>query len=314
MKVRSGKTKAIQSPQTSARTDPGNIDREVVTMIINHNISALRTNNVLKSVNKELDKTMEKLSTGLRINRAGDDALGFAMSEKMRTQIRGLAQAERNVMDGVSFIQVTEGTLEQVNNILQRLRELSIQTSNGIYSNEDRKLVQLEVDQLIEEVDRIGKSAEFNHIKPLSGDHSKQANKPIQLQVGPNQNEKLDIFIDSMNATGLQLVANGKKQALSSPASANAMIGILDTAISKVNQQRADLGAYYNRLEITSQGLQSSYVNMVAAESRVRDADMAEQIVDYTRNQILTKSGSAMLAQANMRPDQVVKLLSDRFG
>lgn len=283
-------------------------------MIINHNISALRTNNVLKSVNKELDKTMEKLSTGQRINRAGDDALGFAMSEKMRTQIRGLAQAERNVMDGVSFIQVTEGTLEQVNNILQRLRELSIQTSNGIYSNEDRKLVQLEVDQLIEEVDRIGKSAEFNRIKPLSGDHSKQSNKPIQLQVGPNQNEKLDIFIDSMNATGLQLMANGKKQALSSPASANAMIGILDTAISKVNQQRADLGAYYNRLEITSQGLQSSYVNMVAAESRVRDADMAEQIVDYTRNQILTRSGSAMLAQANMRPDQVVKLLSDRFG
>ncbi|PJZ54946.1 flagellin [Leptospira adleri] len=283
-------------------------------MIINHNISALRTNNVLKSVNKELDKTMEKLSTGQRINRAGDDALGFAMSEKMRTQIRGLAQAERNVMDGVSFIQVTEGTLEQVNNILQRLRELSIQTSNGVYSNEDRKLVQLEVDQLIEEVDRIGKSAEFNRIKPLSGDHSKQSNKPIQLQVGPNQNEKLDIFIDSMNATGLQLMANGKKQALSSPASANAMIGILDTAISKVNQQRADLGAYYNRLEITSQGLQSSYVNMVAAESRVRDADMAEQIVDYTRNQILTKSGSAMLAQANMRPDQVVKLLSDRFG
>ncbi len=314
MKVRSGKQRQFLPQKTSTRTDPGNINREVVTMIINHNISALRTNNVLKSVNKELDKTMEKLSTGLRINRAGDDALGFAMSEKMRTQIRGLAQAERNVMDGVSFIQVTEGTLEQVNNILQRLRELSIQTSNGIYSNEDRKLVQLEVDQLIEEVDRIGKSAEFNHIKPLSGDHSKQSNKPIQLQVGPNQNEKLDIFIDSMNATGLQLVANGKKQALSSPASANAMIGILDTAISKVNQQRADLGAYYNRLEITSQGLQSSYVNMVAAESRVRDADMAEQIVDYTRNQILTKSGSAMLAQANMRPDQVVKLLSDRFG
>lgn len=302
------------APKTSARTDPGNTNREVVKMIINHNISALRTNNVLKSVNKELDKTMEKLSTGLRINRAGDDALGFAMSEKMRTQIRGLAQAERNVMDGVSFIQVTEGTLEQVNNILQRLRELSIQTSNGIYSNEDRKLVQLEVDQLIEEVDRIGKSAEFNRIKPLSGEHSKESNKPIQLQVGPNQSEKLDIFIDSMNAAGLQLVANGKKQALSSPASANAMIGILDTAITKVNQQRADLGAYYNRLEITSQGLQSSYVNMVAAESRVRDADMAEQIVDYTRNQILTKSGSAMLAQANMRPDQVVKLLSDRFG
>ena len=135
-------------------------------MIINHNISALRANNVLKTVNHELDKTTEKLSTGMRINRAGDDALGFAVSERMRTQIRGLAQAERNVMDGVSFIQVTEGNLEQVNNILQRLRELSIQTSNGIYSDDDRKLVQLEVDQLIEEVDRLCKTAEFNKIRP----------------------------------------------------------------------------------------------------------------------------------------------------
>ncbi|TGM98871.1 flagellin [Leptospira dzoumogneensis] len=283
-------------------------------MIINHNISALRTNNVLKTVNNELDKTTEKLSTGMRINRAGDDALGFAVSERMRTQIRGLAQAERNVMDGVSFIQVTEGNLEQVNNILQRLRELSIQTSNGIYSDDDRKLVQLEVDQLIEEVDRLGKSAEFNKIRPLSGAYSKDSKNPIQLHVGPNQNEKLEIFVDAMNAGALQLESNGKKQTLSSPASSNAMIGILDNAIQKVNKQRSDLGAYYNRLEITAEGLQANYINMVSAESRVRDADMAEHIVDYTKNQILTKSGVAMLAQANMRPEQVVKLLSERFG
>ncbi|EIE01530.1 flagellin [Leptospira licerasiae] len=283
-------------------------------MIINHNISALRTNNVLKTVNHELDKTTEKLSTGMRINRAGDDALGFAVSERMRTQIRGLAQAERNVMDGVSFIQVTEGNLEQVNNILQRLRELSIQTSNGIYSDDDRKLVQLEVDQLIEEVDRLGKSAEFNKIRPLSGAYSKDSKNPIQLHVGPNQNEKLEIFVDAMNAGALQLENNGKKQTLSTPASSNAMIGILDNAIQKVNKQRSDLGAYYNRLEITAEGLQANYINMVSAESRVRDADMAEHIVDYTKNQILTKSGVAMLAQANMRPEQVVKLLSERFG
>ncbi|TGK39076.1 flagellin [Leptospira andrefontaineae] len=283
-------------------------------MIINHNISALRANNVLKTVNHDLDKTTEKLSTGMRINRAGDDALGFAVSERMRTQIRGLAQAERNVMDGVSFIQVTEGNLEQVNNILQRLRELSIQTSNGIYSDDDRKLVQLEVDQLIEEVDRLGKSAEFNKIRPLSGAYSKDSKNPIQLHVGPNQNEKLEIFVDAMNAGALQLETNGKKQTLSTPASSNAMIGILDNAIQKVNKQRSDLGAYYNRLEITAEGLQSNYINMVSAESRVRDADMAEHIVDYTKNQILTKSGVAMLAQANMRPEQVVKLLSERFG
>ncbi|GBF37631.1 flagellin N-terminal helical domain-containing protein [Leptospira johnsonii] len=283
-------------------------------MIINHNISALRANNVLKTVNHELDKTTEKLSTGMRINRAGDDALGFAVSERMRTQIRGLAQAERNVMDGVSFIQVTEGNLEQVNNILQRLRELSIQTSNGIYSDDDRKLVQLEVDQLIEEVDRLGKTAEFNKIRPLSGAYSKESKNPIQLHVGPNQNEKLEIFVDAMNAGALQLETNGKKQTLSTPASSNAMIGILDNAIQKVNKQRSDLGAYYNRLEITAEGLQANYINMVSAESRVRDADMAEHIVDYTKNQILTKSGVAMLAQANMRPEQVVKLLSERFG
>ncbi|MGJ4788674.1 flagellin [Leptospira koniambonensis] len=283
-------------------------------MIINHNISALRANNVLKTVNHELDKTTEKLSTGMRINRAGDDALGFSVSERMRTQIRGLAQAERNVMDGVSFIQVTEGNLEQVNNILQRLRELSIQTSNGIYSDDDRKLVQLEVDQLIEEVDRLGKSAEFNKIRPLSGAYSKDSKNPIQLHVGPNQNEKLEIFVDAMNAGALQLENNGKKQTLSTPASSNAMIGILDNAIQRVNKQRSDLGAYYNRLEITAEGLQANYINMVSAESRVRDADMAEHIVDYTKNQILTKSGVAMLAQANMRPEQVVKLLSERFG
>ncbi|PJZ26065.1 flagellin [Leptospira hartskeerlii] len=283
-------------------------------MIINHNISALRANNVLKTVNNELDKTTEKLSTGMRINRAGDDALGFAVSERMRTQIRGLAQAERNVMDGVSFIQVTEGNLEQVNNILQRLRELSIQTSNGIYSDDDRKLVQLEVDQLIDEVDRLGKTAEFNKIRPLSGAYSKDSKNPIQLHVGPNQNEKLEIFVDAMNAGALQLENNGKKQTLSTPASSNAMIGILDNAIQRVNKQRSDLGAYYNRLEITAEGLQSNYINMVSAESRVRDADMAEHIVDYTKNQILTKSGVAMLAQANMRPEQVVKLLSERFG
>ncbi|EPG66990.1 flagellin [Leptospira wolffii] len=283
-------------------------------MIINHNISALRANNVLKTVNNELDKTTEKLSTGMRINRAGDDALGFAVSERMRTQIRGIAQAERNVMDGVSFIQVTEGNLEQVNNILQRLRELSIQTSNGIYSDDDRKLVQLEVDQLIDEVDRLGKSAEFNKIRPLSGSYSKESKNPIQLHVGPNQNEKLEIFVDAMNAGALQLENNGKKQTLSSPASSNTMIGILDNAIQRVNKQRSDLGAYYNRLEITAEGLQANYINMVAAESRVRDADMAEHIVDFTKNQILTKSGVAMLAQANMRPEQVVKLLSERFG
>lgn len=283
-------------------------------MKINHNISALSANRVLKETNNAMDKSLEKLSTGMRINRPGDDAPSFAVSERLRTQIRGLAQAERNTQDGLSFLQVTEGSLDQVNGILQRLRELSVQTANGIYSSEDRQLVQLEVSQLIEEVDRIGKTSEFNRIRPLDGRFSRLLSSPMLLHVGANQDEKLSLYIGTMNASSLKLIAGANKTSLSTPDKANALISLIDDAIGRVNKQRADLGAYYNRLELTINSLSNNYVNMVASESRIRDADMAEEVVEFVRNQVLTKSGTAMIAQANSRPDQVVKLLSDRFG
>jgi len=283
-------------------------------MIIGHNLSALAANKVLKSANREMDKSMERLSTGLRINRAGDDATGFAVSEKMRTQIRGLAQAEKNVTNGISFVQYTEGSLDQVNEILQRLRELSVQSANGIFSAGDRQQVQLEVSQLIDEIDRMGNTAEFNKVKTLDGTFAKQKKNPMTLHVGPNQNERLQIYIGTMNSKSLKLQTGGKRETISTPANAYRMMGAVDDAIGKVSRQRADLGAYYNRLEITSKALDTQYLNVVATESRIRDADMATEMVEFMKNQILSKSAMAMLAQANARPEQVVKLISDRFG
>ncbi len=283
-------------------------------MKINTNISALTANRTVQQMSLDWDKSAERLATGMRINRPADDAPGFAVSEKLRTQIRGLAQAERNAQDGLSFLQVTEGSLDQVNSILQRLRELSVQTANGIYTAEDRQLVQLEVSQLIEEVDRIGRTAEFNRLRPLDGRFSRAASAPMVLHVGPNQDEKLALYIRTMNASSLKLVEGERKSSLSTPAKANDLIALIDDAINRVNRQRAELGAYYNRLEMTIGSLSNRYINMVASESRIRDADMAEEIVGFVRSQILTKSGIAMIAQANSRPESVLKLLSDRFG
>ncbi|TGK78604.1 flagellin [Leptospira noumeaensis] len=282
-------------------------------MIINHNISALVAKRALTNTGRDMDKSMEHLATGMRINRAGDDSLGFAVSEKLRSQIRGLGQAERNTQDGMSFIQVTEGSLDQVNSILQRLRELSVQSSNGIYSNEDRKLVQLEVSQLVEEVERIGTSAEFNKIKPLDGRFSRASKNPMTLQVGANGSEKIELYINTMTSSSLKLKTAGNKLTLSTPNKASDSLQVLDDAINKVNRLRSDLGAYYNRLDLTLKSLSNNYVNIVSSESQVRDADMATEMVEYSKNQILTKSGVAMLAQANLRPESVVKLLTDRY-
>jgi flagellin len=282
-------------------------------MIINHNVSALIAKRALQNTSRDMDKSMERLSTGMRLNRPGDDAPGFAVSEKLRSQIRGLGQAERNAQDGLSFIQVTEGSLEQVNSILQRLRELSVQSSNGIYSNDDRKLVQLEVSQLVEEVERIGNTSEFNKIRPLDGRFSRTGKTPMSFQVGGNAGDRIDVFINTMNGSSLKLKSGADRLTLSTPDKANGSLQVLDDAISKVNRMRSDLGAYYNRLDLTLRSLSNNYVNLVSSESQVRDADMAMEMVDYSRNQILTKSGVAMLAQANVRPESVVKLLTDRY-
>lgn len=287
--------------------------QEGVTMIINHNVSALIAKRALQNTSRDMDKSMERLSTGLRLNRPGDDAPGFAMSERLRSQISGLSQAERNGQNGMSFLQVTEGSLEQVNTILQRLRELSVQSANGIYSNEDRSLIQLEVSQLVEEVDRIGKNAEFNRIYPLDGRFSYAGKSPMTVQIGGNTGEKVDIFINTMNGASLKLKTGAERFSLSTPDKATGSLKVLDDAITKVNRMRSDLGAYYNRLDLTMRSLSNNYVNLVSSESQVRDADMALEMVEYSKNQILTKSGVAMLAQANVRPESVVKLLTDRY-
>jgi flagellin len=274
-------------------------------------MSAIFANRQLQIVSAKLDKSIEKLASGEAINRAGDDASGLAVSEKMRTQINGLFQAEKNAQNGLSFIQVAEGSLQQINDILQRIRMLSVQAANGIYAEGDRKQIQVEVSQLIDEVDRIAESAEFNRAKMLTGVYaSKSKSGGMAFHVGPNQNQRIDAYIATMSAKAIGLVdASNKKHTVSTVVLANAMIGHADKALDKLNRQRADLGAYYNRMENTIKSLNRSYENMMAADSRIRDADMAAEMVEFTKHQILVQSGTAMLAQANFKPQLVLKLL-----
>lgn len=273
-------------------------------------MSAINSNRVLKFQDWEVSKNMEKLSSGMRINRAGDDASGLAVSEKMRTQIHGLRQAERNSEDGMSMIQTTEGYLQEVSEIIQRVRTLAIQSSNGIYTPEDRQMIQVEVSQLIDEVDRIASQAEFNTMKLLQGDFARGSRTAsMWFHIGPNMHQREQVFISTMTATALNMKENGVPLSLSTAALANDVIGIMDEALYMINKQRANLGAYYNRLEHASKGLMNAYENIQAAESRIRDTDMAEEMTAFTKNQILVQSGTAMLAQANQKPQSVLQLL-----
>jgi flagellin len=281
-------------------------------MIINHNMSAINANKALKFKHWDVNRSMEQLSSGLRINRAGDDASGLAVSEKMRSQIRGLRQAERNTEDGMSLVQTAEGYLDQSANILQRIRVLAVQSSNGIYTQEDRQLIQVEVSALIDEVDRIASQAEFNKFRLLLGDFSRTSPKAsMWFHMGANMHQRERIYIQTMTSIGLGLVERtGRFLAnLSTADGANRTIGVIDSALHKVSKQRADLGAYYNRLEHAARGLMNAYENIQASESRIRDADMAETMVDLTKDQILTQSGTAMLAQANMKTRTILQLL-----
>ncbi len=280
-------------------------------MIINHNISAINSHRVLKFQHYTVDRSMEKLSSGMRINRAGDDASGLAVSEKMRAQIKGLRQAERNTEDGMSLIQTTEGYLQEVADLLQRIRVLAIQSSNGIYTPRDRQLIQVEVSQLIDEVDRIASQAEFNKMALLQGDFARNSSiASMWFHIGPNQHQRERVFISTMTARSLQLQReDGTLLSISTPGFANESIGVLDVALNRINKQRADLGAYFNRLEHAAKGLFVAYENLQASESRIRDVDMAEESVSYTKNQILVQSGTAMLAQSNLRPQSVLQLL-----
>lgn len=280
-------------------------------MIINHNMSAINSNRVLKFNDWDVSKSMEKLSSGMRINRAGDDASGLAVSEKMRSQVYGLRQAERNTEDGMSFIQTTEGYLNEITELLQRIRVLSVQSANGIYTSEDRQLIQVEVSQLIDEVDRVASQAEFNTMKLLQGDYARGSKtSSMWFHMGANMHQRERVFIGTMTASALNLKdITGVGASLSTPGKANATIGVMDEALYLVGKQRANLGAYFNRLEHAAKGLMNAYENIQASESRIRDTDMAEEMSLFTKNQILTQSGTAMLAQANAKPQTVLQLL-----
>jgi flagellin len=258
-----------------------------------------------------IDKNIEKLSSGMRINRAGDDASGLAVPEKLRSQIRGLRQAARNMEDAISFVQTTEGYLQESQDVLQRLRELSIQASNGIYTPQDRMQIQVEVSSLSAELDRIATSAQFNGMNMLTGRFANAAaggtnTASMWFHVGANAGQRVRAYVGTMSVAGL----NVKGLTLSTPESSDQALARIDEALTKISKQRADLGAYQARFEQGIKGVLTGYENMQAAESRIRDTDMAEEMVDYTKNQILVQSSTAMLAQANLKPNSVLSLLS----
>jgi flagellin len=285
-------------------------------MIINHNMSSVNANNVLKFKQVDVSKSMEKLASGMQINRAGDDASGLAVSEKMRSQVRGLNQAERNIQNGVSFIQATEGYLQGTQDIVQRIRELAVQSANGIYTAEDRMQIQVEVSQLVDEVNRIAEHAQFNGMNMLTGRFANaqlggQPTASMWLQVGANMDQRTQMFVGTMTASALKLqdVSTGTKMTLATPDDANMAIGTLDEALKTISKQRADLGAYQNRFEMAQKGVAVASENIQAAESLIRDTNMASEMVSFVKDNILQQAGTAMLAQANARGQSVLQLL-----
>ena len=283
-------------------------------MVINHNMSAQFAQRSTGLTELSNTKNMEKLSSGMKINRAGDDASGLAVSEKMRAQIRGMNQASTNAQNGISFIQTTEGYLQETTDILQRIRELSVQSANGIYSDEDRMQIQVEVSQLVAEVDRIASQAQFNGMNLLTGRFAENSvtNNVMQFQVGANMDQNVTAFIGTMTSMSLGLrgtQGTDEQISISTPDSANTAIGVVDNAIKMVSRQRADLGAYQNRFEMAANGIAVAAENTQGAESGIRDTDMASEMVEYTKNSILSQSGTAMLAQANSQSQNVLALL-----
>lgn len=279
-------------------------------MVINHNMSAIYSARQEGIVGTDLQKSMEKLSSGERINRAGDDSAGLAVSEKMRSQIRGLNQASKNIGNAVSFIQTTEGYLQETTDILQRIRELAVQGSNGIYSDEDRMQIQVEVSSLVAEIDRIASTAQFNGMNMLTG---RFASEGLKFQVGANMDQSVTAHIGTMTATALGLKGSQGEESnmisVSDVDSANMTLGAIDEALKNVNKQRADLGAYQNRFEMAQKGIDVAAENLTAAESRVRDTEMAEEMVNYTKNAILSQATLAMQAQSSANSQNVLALL-----
>lgn len=269
-------------------------------MRINNNISAMNTYSRLTSAQTAQSKSLEKLSSGLRINRAGDDAAGLAISEKMRGQIGGLNQAARNAQDGISLIQTAEGALNETHSILQRMRELSVQSANDTNTDLDRAEIQKEVVQLQTEIGRIATNTEFNKQALLDGTFSGK-----KIHIGANAAQALDLSIADMQAGALGVAAID----ISTQAGANNAITTIDTAIGTVSGERSKLGATQNRLEHTINNLTTTSENLTAAESRIRDVDMAKEMMTFTKNNILNQASTAMLAQANQMPQGVLQLL-----
>ncbi|MBU5591100.1 flagellin [Clostridium sp. MSJ-4] len=273
-------------------------------MIINHNLNAMNAHRNMGINIGNSAKSMEKLSSGLRINRAGDDAAGLSISEKMRAQIRGLNQASRNAQDGISLIQTAEGALNETHSILQRMRELSVQAANDTNVTVDRDAIKEEIDSLNTEIGRIAKTTQFNEKNLLNGSLKATGAK---LQIGANSSSALtlEIKMDSMAVSALGVSG----LAVSSNAKATSAISLVNSAIKKVSTQRSKLGAYQNRLEHTIANLDNASENLQAAESRVRDVDMAKEMMSFSKNNILQQAAQAMLAQANQQPQGVLQLL-----
>jgi len=267
---------------------------------IQHNISALNTHRNLTFNNTQAGKNLEKLSSGYKINRAGDDAAGLAISEKMRGQIRGLDMATKNAQDGISLIQTTEGALNETHAIIQRMRELAVQASTDTNQDTDREKLQLEVDQLVEEIDRIAQNTEFNNMIVLDGNFTGK-----QIHIGANKDQALEIEVGDMQAAALGV--NGVK--INTQTDANTAIDTINKALETVSTQRSNLGAWQNRLEHTINNLGASSENLTASESRIRDTDMAKEMMGFTKNNILLQAAQSMLAQANQQPQGVLQLL-----
>lgn len=278
---------------------------------INHNVPSMITGAALRKAGRHLTKSLEKLSTGLRINRAADDAAGLSVSEQLRTQVRGLNMGNRNIQDGISLLNIAEGALIEIEDMLQRLRELSIQAASDTLTANERTYINVEFDQLKSEIDRIANSTQFNSMKLLNGDTSSPWATGGILHVGPNDNsggsDVISITIDGVTTGSMGI--DGTNCHVMSQTDATLAISQLDSALRSVNTLRADLGAKTNRLEHALYNQENSEQNMAAAESVIRDTDFATETTEFTKNQILQQSSTAMLAQANMIPQSVLSLL-----
>ena len=280
-------------------------------MIINFNQAATFASRIANVNDSNLQNTMNALSSGKRINSAKDDASGLAVSTKMKSMIRGLNQASRNIADGSSMLNVASGYLQETTDILQRIRELAVQSSNGIFSADQRSMIQIEVSQLVSEIDRIASSATFNGLQLFTGKFA-TGNEAITLHIGSQADQQISFNLEAATAEafGLKNVqGSGESLSISSPDEANMAIATVDEALLRVSRQQSLIGANQNRMEVAKQGIDIASENMSAANSRIEDADMAEKIVEFSKNSILSQSSLAMIAQANSQNQNVLTLL-----